>query len=254
MNLKGKVAIVTGGGTGIGFGISSVLSSHGASIAIAQIDTGNAESVLARLDSSELLVCQVDVADRVQVEQMVDLTVQRFGRIDILVNNAAITGKSATSAFLDSPQPLVDRIIGVNLKGVFHCSQAVARYMIGAGIRGSIVHISSVGAYTAQEHASVYCATKAAVSSLAQSMALELAEYGIRVNSVAPGDIRTETNLHILDDLKAGGASGKYLRATPLGRRGSPEEIGHAVAFLVSHEASFVTGASLRVDGGFLSY
>ena len=187
MNLKGKVAIVTGGGTGIGFGISSVLSSHGASIAIAQIDTGNAESVLARLDSSELLVCQVDVADRVQVEQMVDLTVQRFGRIDILVNNAAITGKSATSAFLDSPQPLVDRIIGVNLKGVFHCSQAVARYMIGAGIRGSIVHISSVGAYTAQEHASVYCATKAAVSSLAQSMALELAEYGIRVNSVAPG-------------------------------------------------------------------
>ena len=137
---------------------------------------------------------------------MVDLVVQRFGRIDILVNNAAITGKAATSAFLSSPESLLNRIVDVNLKGVFHCSQAVARHMIGAGIRGSIVHISSVGATAAQEHASVYCATKAAVSSLAQTMSLELAEHGIRVNCVSPGDIRTEANLHIVDDLKAGGS------------------------------------------------
>jgi NAD(P)-dependent dehydrogenase (short-subunit alcohol dehydrogenase family) len=111
-----------------------------------------------------------------------------------------------------------------------------------------------VGAFAAQEHASVYCASKAAVTSLAQSMALELAEHGIRVNCIAPGDIRTEANETIVADLKAGGASGKYLRLTPAGRRGSPEEIGHAVAFLATEEASFVTGTTLRVDGGWLCY
>ena len=141
-----------------------------------------------------------------------------------------------------------------NLKGVFHCSQAVARHMVAANIRGSIVHISSVGAFAAQEYASVYCATKAAIVSLAQGMALELAQYGIRVNCVAPGDILTEANADIVNDLKDRGASGRYLRVTPVGRRGSPEEIGGSVAYLASDEASFVTGTTLRVDGGFLTY
>lgn len=209
---------------------------------------------MAQIEGTETFTCQVDIASRAQVEQMVESVVQRLGRIDILVNNAAVTGRAAVAAFLDCPEPLLDRIIGVNLKGVFHCSQAVARYMISAGIRGSIVHISSVGAFAAQEHASVYCATKAAVGSLAQGMALELAEHGIRVNCIAPGDIGTDNNAEIVADLRANGASGNYLRVTPAGRRGSPEEIGHAVAFLASEEASFVTGTTLRVDGGFLCY
>jgi NAD(P)-dependent dehydrogenase (short-subunit alcohol dehydrogenase family) len=111
-----------------------------------------------------------------------------------------------------------------------------------------------VGAFAAQELASIYCASKAAQSSLTQSMALELAPHGIRVNAVAPGDILTDANAGIVADLKTMGATGKYLRVTPLGRRGSPDDIGNAVAFLVSDEACFITGAVLRVDGGFLTY
>jgi NAD(P)-dependent dehydrogenase (short-subunit alcohol dehydrogenase family) len=254
MKLAGKVAIVTGGGRGIGLGICRVLAKHGASIVIAQLDTSTADTAMARLEGADVLVCQVDVADRAQIEWMVEHSVQRFGRVDILVNNAAVTGKPATAPFLECSEASLDHIIDVNLKGVFHGSQVVARQMIAAGIRGSIVHVSSVGAFAAQEHASVYCATKAAVASLAQSMALELAQYGIRVNCVAPGDIRTEANADIVAELKADGATGKYLRVTPAGRRGSPEEIGNAVAFLASEEASFVTGTTLIVDGGFLSY
>ena len=114
--------------------------------------------------------------------------------------------------------------------------------------------VASVGAFAAQQYASAYCATKAAVVSLAQGMAIELAEYGIRVNAVAPGDILTPASANIAADLKRAGASLRFARTTPLGRRGQPEDIGRAVAFLASEESSFVTGATLLVDGGFLAY
>ena len=146
------------------------------------------------------------------------------------------------------------RSIDTNLKGTLYCSQAVARRLVESGRTGSIVHVSSVGAYAAQQLASVYCATKAAQVSLARSMALELAPHGIRVNCVAPGDVATETSAHVVEELKSSGASGWYFRKTPLGRRGTPQEVEHAVAFLLSDEASFITGATLVADGGFLAY
>jgi len=254
MSLESKIAIVTGGSTGIGYGIARVLASMGARLVLAQDVVSGVAEAAAALAPAEAATMQVDVADRASVDGMVAATLERFGRIDILVNNAAITGRRALAPFLDASEEHLDRLIGVNLKGVFHCSQAVARHMVAEGIPGSIVHIASVGAFAAQEHAAVYCAAKAAVVSLARSMALELAPNGIRVNCVAPGDILTATNATVVSDLRQAGGSGAYLRTTPLGRRGSSEEIGSVVAFLCSDAASFITGTTVTADGGFLTY
>ena len=254
MSLSEKVAIITGGATGIGFGIAQVLAGKGVRLAIAQPELDVAHKAADRLEAADTLPVIVDISDRDSVEQMVEAVMAHFGGIDILVNNAGVTGMSAIAPFLDCAPATVDQIVDVNLKGTFHCSQLVAKKMAAAGRGGSIVHIASVGAYAGQELASLYCATKAAQVSLAQSMALELAPYNIRVNCIAPGDINTEASATITEDKGKAGATGRYTRVTPLGRRGSPLDIGNAVAYLVSDEAAFVTGATLVVDGGFLTY
>jgi NAD(P)-dependent dehydrogenase (short-subunit alcohol dehydrogenase family) len=241
--MTGKVAVVTGGATGIGRGIASVLAEKGARVVVAQ---KGAEPGTDQIE--------VDIADPASVERMIIQAVDRHGRIDVLVNNASLTGITAARGVLDADPAHVNAVVDVNLKGTFYCAQAAARRMIAAGSGGSIVNIASVGAYAAQERAAIYCATKAAQVSLAQSLALELAPHGIRVNAVAPGDINTEASAGIVGELKAAGSSGRYIRLTPLGRRGTPEEVGRAVAFLASDEASFITGATLLVDGGLLAY
>ena len=253
-SLEGKVAIVTGGGTGIGLGIARVLAGKGAKLVLVQRRLEMVERAAEELQNTEILALSVDIRSPQAVEEMVQATIDRFGQIDILVNNASVTGVTALAPVLDCPPGKVDDIIDINLKGTFFCSQAVARRMVAAGRGGNIVHISSVGAYAAQEFGSLYCATKAGQASLAQGMALELAPYGIRVNAVAPGDIYTEASATITADKVQVGGHQHYARITPLARRGSPEEIGHAVAYLVSNEAGFVTGSTLLVDGGLLSY
>ncbi|MBM3797577.1 MAG: SDR family oxidoreductase [Acidobacteria bacterium] len=252
MSLNGQVAIVTGGGTGIGLGIARALAARGVLLMLAQRRVEFAET--AAREFSEAASAAVDLADPASIEALIEATLQRFGRLDILVNNASLTGLPAVSGALDATRAHVDAVVDVNLKGTFYASQFAARRMVAAGTPGAIVNISSVGGYAAQEHASLYCATKAAQISLTQSLALEWAPHGIRVNCVAPGDIRTEASAEIVDELKSAGSSGRYLRVTPLGRRGMPEEVGHAVAFLASPEASFITGSTLLVDGGFLAY
>lgn len=254
MSLEGKVAIVTGGGTGIGRGIANVLASRGAKLLLVQRRLEPAALAAAELGVSRAEAMSADISDPGAAAAIVERAVEHFGRADILVNNASLTGKPAVGGALTSDPAHVDAVVDINLKGTFYCSQAMARRLVADGRPGSIVHISSVGGYAAQEQAALYCATKAAQISLARSLALELAPYGIRVNCVAPGDIRTGASENIVDELKESGSSGKYLRITPLGRRGSPEEVGAAVAFLVSDEASFITGATLLVDGGFLAY
>lgn len=235
-------------------GIARVLAAHGAKLVLAQRRRELAEQAAAELRPAEAIAAEVDIANRDSVERMVQQAAGRFGRIDILVNNSSLTGKPAVASLLECSCEQLDDIVDINLKGTFHCSQAVARRMVAWGLAGSIIHIASVAAYAAQEFASVYCATKAAQVSLAQSMALELAPHGIRVNAIAPGDIYTPANAEIVSDLKQSGATGRYIRLTPLGRRGTADEVGHAVAFLASDEASFITGATLVVDGGFLAY
>jgi glucose 1-dehydrogenase len=254
MSLSGKVAIITGGGTGIGLGIAQVLAGKGIKLTLAQRRIELAQKAAEDLSGTAILPIGIDIADGSSILRMVNATIERFGRIDILVNNASITGMPAISPILECTPGKVDEIVDVNLKGTFYCSQFVAKQMVEQGDGGSIVHITSVGAYAAQEFASLYCATKAAQVSLAQAMALELAPNKIRVNCVAPGDIYTETGATITEDKGKVGASGRYTRVTPMGRRGSIQDIGHAVAYLVSDEASFVTGATLVVDGGYLAY
>lgn len=256
MSLAGKVAIITGGSTGIGYGIARVLASKGVKLVLGQLPQllDQALRAAAKLEGTEAIAVGVDIRDPVAVEKMVEAAIQRFGQVDILVNNAALTGMPGAAPMLSCSPAKVDEIVDVNLKGTFYCSQAVAQRMIAAARGGSIVHIASVLAYVGKELGIIYCATKAGLVSFAKTMALELAPYGIRVNAVAPGDIYTETSANITEEVKKAGISGRYVRVTPLGRRGRPEEVGQAVAFLVSDEASFITGATLVVDGGYIAY
>lgn len=252
MRVAERVALVTGGATGIGLGAAQALARRGVSVAILQPSLEQASEAVALLtEAPAALGVEADISDPVAVERAFTQAYERFGRLDILVHSAAITGPSCYQPILTCEPAHVERLIDVNLKGSIYCAQAAAKRMQPGG---AIVLVSSVGALAAQEGAAVYCATKAGVSALARGMALEWADIGIRVNAIAPGDILTQTSENVLAEAHDSGVSGRYVRATPLGRRGSPAEIGDAIAFLASGEASFITGTTLVADGGFLIY
>ena len=257
--LQGKVVIVTGGGTGIGWGITQSCVREGAMVALAQrpADIKIAEDKVSELKRAGHLALAIgcDITERAQVKAMVARTVSEFGRLDVMVNNAALTGTSAeVRPFLEETDEHWRKMIDVNLGGAFICTQEAAFQMVKQGDGGSIITISSVAQYAAQENATPYCAAKAGLDGLCKGAAIELAPQSIRVNLVAPGDILTESSADIIDEVAESGGSGRFFRHTPLGRRGAAGEIGDVVAFLASDEASFVTGATWLVDGGFLSY
>jgi 3-oxoacyl-[acyl-carrier protein] reductase len=255
MKLQDRVAIITGGGTGIGKGIARCFLQEGGIVVLAQRRIEHAQATAQELAAGGGVARAVscDVSIRHQVQQLMQATVRQFGRLDILVNNAAVTGMPATTRFFECSEEAWDQILDVNLKGAFLCSQEAARHMAQRR-QGVILNISSVGAFAAQQRAFAYCASKAGLEGLTKSMALELASHGIRVNGIAPGDVAVEKNLEIHAELQQVGVDPAYLRKTPLGRRGLPEEIGRAAVFLASDDASFVHGATLIVDGGFLIY
>ena len=257
--LQDKVIIITGGSTGIGWGITGSCAREGASVVIAQRrdDFDIARDRAAQLQEAghSALGVGCDITQRDQVKAMIATTVAEFGRLDVMINNAALTGQSAdVRPFLEETDEHWRRLIDVNLNGAFICTQEAAFQMIKQGDGGSIVTISSVAQFAAQESATPYGAAKAGLDGLTKGAAIELAPHGIRVNMVAPGDIYTESSADILDQVTGAGGSGNFFRFTPLGRRGEVGEIGDVVAFLASDEASFVTGATWLVDGGFLSY
>lgn len=246
MRLKDKVAIVTGGSRGIGRAIALRFGQEGARVAVvhARGTDGQMVSEQIKAAGSEAMAIHADVSDHQQVQDMVEQVVRRWGRIDILVNNAAIC---PFEEFLDMSESLWDQVMAVNLKGYFLCSQAVARVMVAQGIPGRIIAISSISAEFGGSLQAHYCASKAGINLLVKSMAIALGPYGITCNAVLPGTVETDINRHMLADPAV---REYWSRRAPLGRLGTPEDIAGPVVFFASDDSAWCTGSLLVVDGG----
>jgi NAD(P)-dependent dehydrogenase (short-subunit alcohol dehydrogenase family) len=243
MRLKGKIALVTGAARGIGLAVAKALAAEGAVPVIADINEGGARDALSTLGRAEGLALGVDVADEASVAAMIDAITARYGRLDILVNNAGIGGNTP---FLDIKLAEWNRTIAINLTGAFLVAQASARVMAKGG-GGKIVNIASVSGQRGGHGRAAYGAAKAGLELLTKVMAVELAEHGINVNSIAPGAIETEMAKFAHD--AATRAAYDYL--IPMTRYGTPAEIADAAVFLCSDESRYIHGHTLNVDGGF---
>lgn len=251
MRMQGKVALITGGAAGIGKATAQRFAEEGATVVICDLNAAAGEQTAAELGPNARFY-PVDVTDRQAVQAWVNDVQARYGRIDVLINNAGIV-RDHQLVRVKEGEPLrmmseadFDLVIAVNLKGVFNCTQAVAPAMIEQG-SGSIVSASSVVGLDGNFGQTNYVATKAGVIGMTKVWARELGRYGIRVNAIAPGFIGTDILASMPEKVLAGLAA-----HTPLRRMGEPREVANAYLFLASDEASFVSGAVLRVDGGLV--
>lgn len=247
MQQKDKVAIVTGGAMGNGQAIALGLAADGTNLVIADIVPATQTCQEIEALGRQAISVKTDVSQKVEVERLVQQTLTQFGRIDILVNNAGITSRYE---LLDLPEQEWDRVLAVNLKGVFLCTQMVARAMVDLGISGKIINISSVGATRGIPYSAHYSASKAGVELFTQSAARALAKHRICVNAVAPGVMETPL---LQPFLAEPGRREQYIASVPLGRMGQPQDLVGAVNFLAGSASDFVTGIVLRVDGGALA-
>lgn len=243
MRVAGKIALVTGGARGIGFAIAKALAAEGAVPVIADVNEPGARDAVAALQNPEGLALGVDVAEPASVAAMVEAIMARYGRIDILVNNAGIGGNTP---FLDIKLEEWNRTIAINLTGAFLVAQACAREMAKQG-GGKIVNIASLSGQRGGHGRAAYGSAKAGLELLTKVMAVELAEFGVNVNNIAPGAIETEMAKFAHDS--ATRAAYNYL--IPMTRYGTPEEIADAAVFLCSDASRYVHGHTLNVDGGF---
>jgi NAD(P)-dependent dehydrogenase (short-subunit alcohol dehydrogenase family) len=248
MRLGNKVAIITGAGKGIGWGIAKVFSEERAKVVVVDWDeeAGKKTAEEIRQSGGDALFVNCDVSNEEQVKAMVQATIDKYGRIDVLVNNAGI---GSPKSVLEATSDDWERVLGVNLKGVVLCSKYSIPHMQAAG-KGAIVNISSVHSHATRRRQAPYAASKGAVTALTRNMALDFAP-AVRVNVIAPGWVLTPRVLSIFDRYDDPVEQRRLVEeAQPMKCLGRPEDIGHAAAFLASDEASFITGTELFVDGG----
>lgn len=271
--LNGKVALVTGAGgkNGIGRAIATRLAKEGADVAVnditehpyaaAQADWQGLPDVVREIEAMGQRAISVvaDVADAAQVKEMVDRTILHFGKIDILVNNAGTMAGKDRVPVVDLAEEDWDRVQRVNVKGVFLCSQAVARYLIAQGTGGKIINMSSVTGKRGSARFAAYSASKFAVIGFTQSLACELAPYQVNVNAICPGLVDTERFGHLAsvlmpENLSADEQLAEYTRrseaAVPIGRLAEGADVAKMAAFLASDEAAYLSGVSITVSGG----
>lgn len=249
-SLDGEVAVVTGAAQGLGRQMAIGLADMGADVAIADLNHEKAADTAAEIGGETTVIAvETDVTDEASVRRMVESVTERLGPIDVLINNAGIVENApAEETTLDSWQ----RVLSVNLDGVFLCAKHVGRRMLDRG-DGRIVNVSSMSAFDVnvpQKQAS-YNVTKAGVSMLTQSLAVEWADRGVRVNAIAPGYMRTE----LVDDVLENDPEMEeiWTENTPLGRLGRPEELRELVVYLASDASSYMTGTTVVMDGGYTS-
>ena len=248
MRLKDKVAIVTGGATGIGKAITQAYAREGAKVVIAsrRADIGAACAQELTDQGHTVVYVQTDISRLPQLDNLVAETLRQFGHIDILVNNAGIV--TEFGPFFECTEERFDKVAAVNLKGSFFLTQAVAAQMIEAGTGGKIIFISSNVAQMAQEDSAHYVATKGGLNSLVINLAGELGPHGITVNAISPGEILVESAREWFEDP----ANQWRFERIPLRRIGQPEDVAGAAVFLAGCEADYITGVNIAVDGGQL--
>jgi len=255
LQLKDKVALVTGAARGIGRGIALTLAQEGARVAVNYVNRADAAEEVVRTirdADGEAVAIQADVGQYTEVEQLVGLSLEHFGRIDILVNNAGIVSRKP---ILEVPLEEWDRVIHTNFYGCFYCSRLVGQHMVARGGGGKIISISSIHGRVAKAFMGPYCAAKAAIEMFSKQLAVELAPHRINVNVVASGTITTDINIPLYKSNKPEDIALRQavLKRVPWGVIGEPEDIGRAVAFLASDAARYITGAVLYVDGGYVA-
>jgi NAD(P)-dependent dehydrogenase (short-subunit alcohol dehydrogenase family) len=253
-SLKGKVAIVTGGGRGIGKAVGQGLAGAGARVAITSRKINDLEVTAAEIRAlgGEAFPVQAHLGKMEEISRMVSTVMDRFGKIDILVNNAGTS--PAMGTVLDSDERLWETIINLNLKGLYFTSQAVARIMKKQG-HGKIINIASIDGFKPEPGVSVYSVSKAGVRMVTRAFALELAPFNIQVNTIAPGPISTkmlDSHWFHLPPEEAKKQKEAMAKMMPMGRIGEPEEIAGAAIYLASDASSFTTGAEIVIDGGIL--
>ncbi|MFN8556896.1 MAG: SDR family oxidoreductase [Dehalococcoidia bacterium] len=247
--LSGKRALVTGAGGGIGGAGACRMAAEGALVVCADIDEAAAGATAAAITAAggRAMGVRLDVADRASVDAAVERTVAEFGGIDVLFYSA---GVSTAAHFLDTTVTDWERVLAVNLTGMFHTGQAAARHMVAQGAGGSIVNVTSQLAEVGLPERTPYLASKGGARSLTMGMALDLAAHGIRVNAIAPGPTLTNMTRARYQDEDARRLT---LQRIPLGRLGEPDDLAGAVVYLASDESAWVTGSTIVVDGGYLA-